>query len=119
VEGNSAVGGLIGNYSSGTIINIFWNNHSGNVNNTFGSGSNINVTTIQDNISYFYGNSRSPMSEWDPVIWDFDNSSLSHLAYENYFISESLPGSVSVASLPSFGFGAVVLSLVGIIIFLF
>jgi hypothetical protein len=122
VTGPTEVGGFIGDYTSGTIITSFWNNHSGNVNQTFGSGTNINVTPIDNNISRFYGNLSLPMSNWDPVIWDFYNTTLPHLAIENYVIASppapSTPSSVSITSLPSFGFGAVVLALVGIVLFL-
>jgi hypothetical protein len=122
VTGNSNSGGLIGTYSSGTITDIFWNNISTSVNQTFGSGSNINATAIQDNISYFYGNSSLPMLNWDTNIWDFYDTTQPHLAYENYVVASTpTPSSsaVSSTSLPSFGFGAVVLSLIGIILFLF
>jgi hypothetical protein len=121
VTGGTVVGGFIGDYASGDIITSFWNNHSGNVNQTFGSGTNINVTSIDDNISRFYGNSLVPMSNWDPVIWDFYNTTLPHLAMENYVVASSPApsSSVSITSLPSFGFGAVVLALIGIVLFLF
>jgi hypothetical protein len=121
VTGNTIVGGLIGDYVSGTITDTFWNNHSGNVNQTFGASSTTGTTAIDNNISYFYGNSSLPMSNWDPIIWDFYNITLPHLAMENYVVASTPTpsNSVSSTSLPSFGFGAVVLALLGIILFLF
>jgi hypothetical protein len=123
VSGNDEVGGFIGDYAGGTIITSFWNNHSGNVNQTFGSGTNINVTPVDNNISRFYGNSLVPMLNWDPDIWDFYNTTLPHLAMENYVVvsspAPSALSSVSSVNLSSFGFGAVVLALIGIVLFLF
>jgi hypothetical protein len=120
VEGNFTVGSIAGDYISGPSSNLFWNNNSDNVNNTFGSGSTNGITTIQDNISRFYGNSFLPTSNWDSAIWDFYNTTLPHLAFENYVVvSTPAPSSVSSASLPSLSFYAVVLSLIGIILFLF
>jgi hypothetical protein len=63
------------------------------------------------------------MSNWDTNVWDFYNTTLPHLAMENYVVASppapSAPSSVSITSLPSFGFGAVVLALIGIVLFLF
>jgi hypothetical protein len=105
-------GGLIGTSLSGsTIVNSYWNNASSNSNNSIGLGSNVGVITIQDNLSYFYGNSRAPMSSWDTNIWDFYNSTLPHLAFENYFSSVD-SGTDSISSLfPSFGVVSLVLTL--------
>jgi hypothetical protein len=120
VTENDSVGGFIGDYDSGTIINSFWNNISTNSNQTFGTGTNINVTSIDNNIFYFYNYSIQQFNgNWNTNIWDFYDTTLPHLAFENYVVaSASAPsGSVSTVSLPSFGVGAVVLALLDFFLF--
>jgi hypothetical protein len=54
------------------------------------------------------------MSLWDSNIWDFDDNSLPHLTFENYF---SLSASTGLSSL--FPFGSIFIPLMLVLSFLF
>jgi len=70
VSGNYA-GGLVGYSSSSSIINSYWNNHTGNPSICIGSGSGT-CTAIQNNAPYFYNNTNPPENVWNfTAIWGF------------------------------------------------
>ncbi len=125
VSGTTYVGGLVGyNKLFTSITNSYWLNSSGNPSGGLGVDNNAQSVTAESSISYFYGNSNSPMSGWDTNVWDFDNSSSPHLAFENYAFSVPVPPSSSsggsgLTGLPSFGFYSLIVSSVLLFGFLF
>ncbi|MFA7681633.1 MAG: type II secretion system protein [Candidatus Peribacteraceae bacterium] len=75
-SGGWSLGSVVGNMVSGTITNIYWNNHSGNPDSCY-SGGNVGCTVISDNQSYFYSAENAPMDTWNFVdVWQENPGSL-------------------------------------------
>ncbi|MCA9460477.1 MAG: hypothetical protein KC550_08075, partial [Nanoarchaeota archaeon] len=75
-------GGGFAGYNSGILLNSFWNNVSGNSNISIGNDTNAQiVTTIQNDISWFYNSSNPPMINWTSSIWYFSGSGFPQLAW--------------------------------------
>ena len=72
-------GSFIGVFTSVTLTNNYWNNVSGNPNISVGSGSDVGISVTQDNVSWYYDNTNSPLSSWDVNIWGFTGSDLPYL----------------------------------------
>lgn len=60
----SSVGALVGTITSGTISNSYWNDTSGGFFTCY-FGGNTGCTRVNNNTSYFYTISNSPMGSWD------------------------------------------------------
>jgi hypothetical protein len=110
VTGNTTVGGLAG-YAWATS-NSYWNNHSGNINNSLGSGDDSGVIGIVNDLTYFYVGTNEPMASWDQSSWDFSGSSFPTLVFNLITLVESS----SLASI--FPFGGFLISLLLIFSFL-
>jgi hypothetical protein len=111
-------GGFVGNFSGGIFSDVYWYNSSSNINVSLGSGSLVgNIIVVQDNLSFFYDNSSTPLYDsWNLVdTWSLDGNSLPGLAwYSVPLVSSSSP--VSIAALP---FGHLFVTVFLIIGFLF
>ncbi|GEM_PF-2810767 len=73
VSGTNYVGGLIGYFSNNslgyTIVNSYFNHHSGNPSNCVGFGT-ADCNAIQDNEPYFYNINNAPLADWNYPPWN-------------------------------------------------
>jgi len=99
VSGAGVVGGLVG--FGGVTFNCYYNNHSGNPSECSGNGNNGACIAIDDNESYFYDVSNSPMGNWDFTnTWDniYDTFYYPPLQYEDVKCPRKMQGNGSQES---------------------